>query len=185
MAETFDDADLVRQFNGGDDSAFDRIVERYAGRIAAMANRLLGWPGDVDDVTQDVFVSAYLGLKKFRGDCSLRSWLFTITINKCRSHRYKKILWLRRFSRPPDNACEIPGRSTVGDSINDETFDRVRRAVNALSPKYREVVVLRYLQELPTDEICRILGISSNALQVRLNRARERMRQQLGGLIEE
>jgi RNA polymerase sigma-70 factor (ECF subfamily) len=69
--------------------------------------------------------------------------------------------------------------------MDEETFDRVRRAVNALSPKYREAVVLRYLQELPTDEICRILGISSNALQVRLNRARERLRQQLGKLIEE
>jgi RNA polymerase sigma-70 factor (ECF subfamily) len=185
MAEIAEDAELVEQFRRGDDTAFDRIVQRYAGQIAAMANRLLGWPGDVDDITQDVFVSAYIGLRKFRGDCSLRSWLFVITINKCRSHRYKTILRLKRFSRPPEAEREIPGRAVDSDLTDAETFERVRRAVRILPPKCREVVVLRYLQELPTDEICRILGISTNALQVRLNRARERLRQQLGELIEE
>ena len=183
MAETIDDELLVGQFNRGDESAFDRIVKEHSADITVLANRLLGWPGDVEDVVQDVFLAAYLGLKKFRCECSLKTWLFTITINKCRSYRYKRILRLRLFSqaaakaslRRPDAKLKIP---TGG-----ETFDRVRRAVAALPAKYREPVVLRYLQELPTDEISRIIGISKNALQVRLTRARRRLKQELAELI--
>jgi len=183
MAETIDDELLVGQFNRGDESAFDRIVEQHSGDVAALANRLLGWPGDVEDVVQDVFLAAYLGLKKFRCECSLKTWLFTITINKCRSYRYKRILRLRRFSQAADRAS-LPSTRTAGKTpMDSETFDRVRRAVAALPAKYREPVVLRYLQELTMGEISEIIGISKNALQVRLTRARRRLRQELAELI--
>jgi len=185
MAEVFDDDYLVKQFNRGDDSAFDRIVEKYSGDVAALANRLLGWPGDVEDITQEIFVSAFVGLRKFRGDCSLKTWLFTITANKCRSHRYKRMLRQRRFSQGVEESSMPASRAADYRAMDNETSDRVRRVVKSLPTKCREAIVLRYLQELPTGEICRILGISANALQVRLNRARERLRQQLGGLIEE
>ncbi len=66
MADTIDDEHLVKQFNRGDESAFDRIVERYSSDIAVLANRLLCWSGEVEDVTQDIFLAAFLGLKKFR-----------------------------------------------------------------------------------------------------------------------
>ena len=83
MAEKIDDELLVEQFRRGDESAFERIVERYWRQVAALANRLLGWPGEVEDVTQEIFLAAFLGLKKFRCECSLKSWLFTIAINSC------------------------------------------------------------------------------------------------------
>jgi RNA polymerase sigma-70 factor (ECF subfamily) len=65
-----------------------------------------------------------------------------------------------------------------------ETFSRIRLAVRALPPKYREPLVLTYLQELPNDQICRILGLSENALQVRLHRARKNLQEKLKDLIE-
>jgi len=182
MAEKIDDELLVEQFRRGDKSAFERIVEQYSADVAALANRLLGWPGDVEDITQDIFLAAFLGLKKFRCECSLKSWLFTITINKCRTNRYKRRIRLRRSSQEIDKvsdslACE--GNDMVADE-----FRHVRRAVVALPAKYREPVVLRYLQELGTDEISRILGVSKNTLNVRLSRARERLRNDLAELIE-
>lgn len=183
MAKTLDDELLVRQFNQGDDSAFDRIVEEYSADIAVLANRLLGWPGEVEDIIQDVFLAVFLGLKKFRCECSLKTWLFTITINKCRSHRYKRMLYLRFFSQPADKASVAPAHAADKTPMDDETFDKVRLAVQALPAKYREPVVLRYLQELSTDETARILSISKNVLQVRLSRARERLRQDLAELI--
>ncbi len=85
MARTSDDRLLVEQFKQGDIAAFERIVSEFSADIAVLANRLLGWPGEVEDVVQDVFLAAFMGLKKFRGDCSLKSWLFTITINSKRS----------------------------------------------------------------------------------------------------
>jgi RNA polymerase sigma-70 factor (ECF subfamily) len=182
MAEKIDDELLVEQFRRGDKSAFEIIVEQYSVDVAALANRLLGWPGDVEDVTQDVFLAAFLGLKKFRCECSLKSWLFTITINKCRSCRYKRWLRLRRFSQKINkislsSACE-------GNEMDTDEFRQVRRAVVALPAKYREPVVLRYLQEIDMDEISRILCISKNTLNVRLSRARKRLREDLLELME-
>jgi len=183
MAETIEDELLVEKFSRGDESAFDRIVERYSTDVGVLANRLLGWPGEAEDVSQEVFLAAYLGLRRFRGQCSLRSWLFTITINKCRSHRRRKLLRLRTFSRATQKIT--PSMQTSGSNPMDvETFNRVRRAVAALPAKYREPVVLKYLEGLGADEMARILGISRNALHVRLSRARERLRQELTELIE-
>jgi RNA polymerase sigma-70 factor (ECF subfamily) len=185
MAETIDDEHLVEQFNRGDESAFDRIVEQYSSDIAALANRLLGWSGEVEDVTQDIFLAAFLGLKKFRCESSIKTWLFTITVNKCRSYRYKRMLQRRRIKQAADIAVSTSAGTTNGKPMETETFERIRRAVEALPAKYREPVVLRYLQELPTDQISRILGISKNALQVRLNRARARLRENLAELMKE
>ena len=158
MAEKIDDELLVEQFRRGDKSAFERIVKQYSADVAALANRLLGWPGDVEDVTQEIFLAAFVGLKKFRCDCSLKSWLFTITINKCRTRRYKRQFRLQRFSQAVDkvslsSACKE-------NNMDADEFMHVRQAVAALPPKYREPVVLRYLHEIDTDEISRILGIS-------------------------
>jgi len=185
MADTIDDERLVKQFNRGDESAFDRIVERYSSDIAALANRLLGWSGEVEDVTQDIFLAAFLGLKKFRCECSLKTWLFTITVNKCRSYRYKRILHRRRILQAVDKALLASAGTGDKTPMDSETFERVRRAIQVLPAKYREPIVLRYLQELGTDEISRILGVSKNTMQVRLNRARARLREDLAELTKE
>ena len=79
MTKTLDYELLVEKFSRGDETAFDRIVEVYSADIAVLANRLLGWPGDVEDIVQEVLLAAFLGLKKFRCECSLKTWLFTIT----------------------------------------------------------------------------------------------------------
>jgi RNA polymerase sigma-70 factor (ECF subfamily) len=176
MAEMIDDELLVEQFRRGDESAFERIVERYSAKVAALANRLLGWPGDVEDVTQEVFLAVFLGLKKFRCECSLKSWLFTITINKCRSFRHK---WKLR------NLQAIPTAYETGFlSMDAEDFQRVRLAVAGLPARYREPVVLKYLQEFDSDEISRILGVSKSTLHVRLSRARKRLESDLAELRE-
>lgn len=182
MAEKIDDELLVEQFRRGDESAFGRIVKQYSADVAALANRLLGWPGDVEDVTQDIFLAAFIGLKKFRCDCSIKSWLFTITINKCRTNRYKRWFRLRRFLQEID---KVPIPSVGAEKLmNADEFEQVRCAVAALPARYREPVVLRYLQELDTEEISRILGISKNTLNVRLSRARKLLRDDLAALIE-
>jgi RNA polymerase sigma-70 factor (ECF subfamily) len=182
MAEKIDDELLVEQFRRGDESAFERIVKQYSADVAALANRLLGWPGDVEDVTQDIFLAAFLGLKKFRCECSLKSWLFTITISKCRTNRYKRWLRLRRFSKEIDKVS--PSSISEEKDMGADEFRYVRRAVAALPAKYREPVVLRYLQEIGTDEISRILGITKNTLNVRLSRARKSLKEDLTGIIE-
>ncbi len=185
MAKVTEELALVERFRRGDDSAFEAIVEQHAAEVAALANRLLGWPGGVDDVVQDVFVAALVGLKKFRGESSLRTWLFTITVNESRRYRFRRLRRLRLMTM--EDAATVEGRDRGGDrqAMDQETFARVRRAVQVLPRKYREIVVLRYLQGLEGSEICALLRISANVMQVRLNRARKRLREQLGDLLEE
>ena len=183
MAKVTEEQTLVEQFRRGDDSAFDRIVERHSAEVAALANRLLGWPGDVDDVVQDVFVAAFVNLKRFRGECRLRTWLFTITVNKCRSRRLRRRLRVRPVSdleavAGHDEAAERP-------AMDEETFARIRGAVQALPQKYREVVVLRYLEGLEPGEVSELLRLRVNVVQVRLNRARKRLKESLDNLLEE
>jgi RNA polymerase sigma-70 factor (ECF subfamily) len=184
MAEMIDDELLVEQFRRGDESAFERIVEQYSAEVAALANRLLGWPGEVEDVTQEIFLAAFMGLKKFRCECSLKSWLFTITINKCRSHRHR---WkLRRLPQTKSHEnLPTATHDTNISSMDTDDFNRVRRAVAVLPATYREPIVLKYLQELDADEICRILSISKNTLHVRLSRARKLLEPELAKLIEQ
>ena len=185
MAKVTEELALVERFRRGDDSAFGAIVEQHAAEVAALANRLLGWPGDVDDVVQEVFIAALVGLKKFRGESSLRTWLFTITVNKCRSFRFRRLRHLRSVTLEEAAALESRDRSGEKAALDQETLARVRRAVQVLPQKYREIVVLRYLQGLEVSEIRELLGITNNVMQVRLNRARKRLREQLGDLLEE
>jgi RNA polymerase sigma-70 factor (ECF subfamily) len=93
------------------------------------------------------------------------------------------MLYLRFFSRASVKESAVLNPTADNVLMNDETFDKVRLVVQALPLKYREPVVLRYLQELSMDETAEILSISKNALQVRLSRARERLRQDLTELI--
>ncbi|MHC4131299.1 MAG: RNA polymerase sigma factor [Planctomycetota bacterium] len=180
-----DEKSLIEQFKDGNTDVFDKIIDYYAPDLAALANRLLGWPGDIDDLLQDVFLAAFVGLKKFRCQCTLRTWLFTITINKCRTHRLKKKLLFKTISTKKHNAR--PRQTDHADkySIDKETFERVRRAVNVLPARYREPIVLKYLQQLPTDQIKDILSIDTNTLNVRLSRARKKLKNELNGLIED
>ncbi|MHC5060678.1 MAG: RNA polymerase sigma factor [Planctomycetota bacterium] len=176
---------LVKRFKAGDALAFDQIVEQYSTDVATLANRLSGWRGDVQDIVQDVFLAAFVALKRFRSDSSLRTWLFTITTNKCRTHRYRQMLRLKFFSRveASTGAGTVPGADK--EVMDDEKSSRIRRAVMALPDKYREPVVLRYLQELSTKEICRVLDISESNLHTRLSRAREKLKENLAELIVE
>lgn len=179
-SDNADDARLVEQFKCGDGSAFDRIVSEHAADVQALAGRLLGWDGDVEDVVQEVFLAAFVGLKRFKGASSLRTWLYSITINKCRSHRHRRRVRLRVFSGPNKDEAD----SAASESMTKDDFDRVRAAVRSLPVKYREVVVLKYLQELSTEKIREILGVSDNVVYVRLNRARAMLKDKLSNLMD-
>ncbi len=158
----------------GAEAAFEDMVAAHQEDVTQLAYRLLGWSGEVDDVVQEVFLAAYLHRSRFRGDCSPRTWLFTITLNTCRSFQRRQAL-RRRLSVRLE--AELPPEPASPPGHQDEHLDRIRRALLRLPPKYREPVVLRYLQEMEIEQISDILKISANAVHVRLNRARARLRE--------
>jgi len=178
------DRELLGRVASKDPPAFAEIVSLYRDRVARLAYRLLGWDEQVEDVVQDVFLAAFRNLKGFRGQGSLWSWLAAITVNRCRSLRRRRLLRLKFLSRLRRQASSATPGPT--DSTTDrETLSEVRSAVRALPARLREVTVLRYLEEMPIDEIARVVRISRNAVDGRLHRARARLRERLAGLIEE
>lgn len=166
------------------DVILESLISRYSADVSRLANRLLGWPGDVDDVVQDVFLAAYTGLEKFRGDSDMKTWLFSITINKCRNTRYKKMLSIKFLEKFSEKFRNLTVSSASEKPIRDEICESVRKAVSNLPVKYREAVVLKYLQEMKTGEIIQVLGITENTLNVRLSRAKKILNRKLSGLAE-
>jgi len=175
------DTGLIARAVVGDRTALGELVAAHQQRIARLVQRLLGWPADVDDVVQDVFIDAIRNLKRFDGRSSLATWLVRIAINRCRSHQRKR--WLRWgfMRRMNADAAEIatcgPGDSPTDAVTSRETVERVHKAIRQLNSRDREIIVLRYLEEVPVEEIAQSLGLSRGAVDVRLSRARTRLEQ--------
>ncbi|MDB5289009.1 MAG: polymerase sigma-70 factor [Phycisphaerales bacterium] len=173
------DTTLAQRLALGEAEAFEQLVALYQPRVSRLAFRLLGWNGDVEDVVQDVFVAALSKGKTFRGDASLWTWLTAVTLNLCRS-RLRRAALIRRLTggllRPENREASAADAGLV----EDETSGRVRSAVAALPPRDREVIVLYYLEERPVAEISELIGITTNTVDVRLHRARRKLKDLLG-----
>jgi RNA polymerase sigma-70 factor (ECF subfamily) len=165
----------------GDAARFETFVARHEPRVRRLAHRLLGWRGgdDVDDVVQDVFLAALEHLHRFRGDASIETWLTSVALNRCRTHRRRQLLRLRWFGNRGNHAAAAVGEAADRRAVADETSARVRGAVQALGAKDREVIVLFYLEEMPVARIAELLSISRGAVDVRLHRARRRLKEKL------
>ena len=182
-AERHDDRELLARFRAGQTAAFDEIVEAHQQRIVRLVFRLLGSPDEVQDVVQEVFLSVLQNLKRFRGESKLSTWLTRIAVNKCRSHHRRRLLRLRTLFYLTKTLTVTSEQGGVTESA--EIHDELRRAVRRLSPRYREPIVLRYFEELSVREIGEVLGISANSVEVRLTRARRKLREILSTRLGE
>ena len=183
-----DDETVIERFIRGERGAFEQVVAAHGQRIARLAHRLLGWPDDVEDVVQDVFLAAWQNRKKLRGKRGTRSldaWLKVMTINHCHTHRRRRLTrWLRRKRFQADHR-PAPAPPVDTQALAGEDTAAVRAAVRRLPPRDREVLVLHYLQQTPIAEVGDLLGLSRNAVEVRLHRARKRLRAQLNGFLKD
>jgi RNA polymerase sigma-70 factor (ECF subfamily) len=168
-----DDETLVDRFLAGDRSAFAAMVDRHQAAMLRLAYRLLGWSDEAQEVVQEVFLSALKSMGRFDRRAGLATWLTVITVNKCRTHRRKR--WLRlRLARTVTQQI-VPVESKATDPGEVELAARVREAVARLPMADREVIVLRYLEEMPIERVASVLNLSSNAVHARLHRARRRL----------
>ena len=184
---------LVDRFKQGDPSAFDEMVSRYWDRIYAMVNQLLRNSQDAEEVTQDAFIRAHRGLTNFRGDSAFSTWLYQIATNLARNRYW---YWWRRkrdhtvsFDQPvsADNETTlaelIPAEQETPEdaTVTQEFVNRVAECMETLNEKHREILILRNVQNLSYEEIAEILGISVGTVKSRIARARESLREKLGG----
>ncbi|MEP6730020.1 MAG: RNA polymerase sigma factor [bacterium] len=167
-ADELTDLDLITRWKGGDQRAATLLVERHAGAVARFASSV-GAKGDVQDVVQDTFVRAFGSLDSFRGDSSLRTWLFTIA--------RRLLLDLRRSERRRGEQVEVQENdaSTEYDSLDsvvaEETRKRMHAAVARLSKTQREVFLLRVNEGLSYKEIADVAGTTEGAARVHYHNA--------------
>ena len=185
-----EDADLVATARAGDAAAFRRIVLKYQRPIYGLALRMMGSPAEAEDLAQEVFVKAYHGLAGFRGEARLRSWLFTIATNHClnalkaRGRRREVPLEPPAGTGDPPDGPTGPvvanGRPTPEeDLVRGELRERVRAALDTLTPDHKAVLVLRDIQGLAYEEIAKVLAIELGTVRSRLHRARMELRGRL------
>jgi len=146
--------EFVNRFLAGDRAAFARLAALHEARIGRLAWRLLGWRGEVEDVVQEVFVKCLENLPRFRGESSFATWLTTLTINECRRRRRRLGYWLNFFRASPQP--EGPHSPADALALLGERSLRVQAAIRALPAGYREVIVLRYLEEMEVVRLGRV-----------------------------
>ena len=158
--------------------AIELIMDTYGNDVKKFIYCYLKNEADTDDVTQEVFVTVYFKLNTFKGNSSLKNWIYSIAANKCKDY-------LRKNSLRPSKLIERITKQSVTQIDNDvskqyeENLDKkeVFKKVMALPIKYREVVILYYFKELSIKEISYILKEKETTLQSRLLRARKGLKE--------
>jgi RNA polymerase sigma-70 factor (ECF subfamily) len=180
------DAALVERLRGNDPQAFEVLVRQYGGRMLATARRFVGSDEDARDVTQEAFLAAFRAIDGFAGTARLSTWLHRIVINtalmKLRSRRRRREEsiedLLPRFDEDGHWAEPVAPWETSTDALveREQTRTMVRKAIERLPANYRSVLLLRDIEELDTEETASLLGLTPNAVKIRLHRARQALR---------
>jgi RNA polymerase sigma-70 factor, ECF subfamily len=168
----------------GDRDAFDRLVAQFHEPIRRLVFRLLTWRDGGEDVVQEVFLSAWAAWPRVRNQENPELWLKRIVVNKCRSRLRREAVRARWFGWLFASRLPEPQLMMEDALAAQERASRVREAIGSLRPRYREVAVLHYLEQMDVGEIADIVGARRNTVEVRLHRARRQLEQLLADLME-
>ena len=184
------DPDLLLRLRSGDEQAFVTLVERYHEPMLRLAVSFVPSRAVAEEVVQDTWLAVVRGLDGFEGRSSLRTWVFRILVNQARTtgtreHRSVPVadpepaVDTSRFdasgswSDPPERWIEAAeGRIDAG-----KLADRIRARIDELPARQRQVVILRDIEEMSSEEVCAVLAISEANQRVLLHRGRSRLRQ--------
>ena len=183
---------LVTALCQGADDAYEILLQRYQQPVYNLVYRLMNDPSDASDIVQEVFLKVFKNIGSFRGNSSLKTWVYRIAVNEAYNHRR----WFSRHQRREVALGPEEGLRTYADSLADnsrtpfdqaadhETFALVEAALEKLNPKFRAVVVLRDIEGLSYEEIAAVLDVSIGTVKSRILRGREALRKILEGRLE-
>ena len=180
------DEDLLALARRGEEDAFDDFVRRHTATVHRWMIRAVG-AEDADDMTQEVFVNAYRGLARFRGDAPPRAWLAAIADNAVKN-RYRSRSRFRRVFAGSADAESVrepaaPGAGPEGDARSGESRRVVAEALKLLPPDFRMPVVLRDIEEWSYEEIAASLALPIGTVKSRIARGRGQLREILTPLL--
>ncbi|MBU4511407.1 sigma-70 family RNA polymerase sigma factor [bacterium] len=178
-----DDLKIIESCLLGNPQMFSRLIDNYKNMVYNLAYRVSNNPHEAEDISQEAFLRAYQSLARFNSSYKFSTWLYQITLNIIRDKFKKKELNPASLDAPveTDNSEFYP---QPADSTNNpeqimaqkEDAQAIQQAIYSLPLKYREVIVLRHLQDLSYIEISNILKLPSGTVKIRLYRAREQLR---------
>lgn len=181
----FEDECLVDSLRRGMDEAYETLIERFQQPVYNLVYRLLDDPSEAADVVQEVFIKVFRNIGAFRGNSSLKTWIYRIAYNEAWNHRR----WFSRHKRQEvgfeheeegarcfRDVLPDPARSAF-DLVSDvETHALIEDALGELNPVFRAAVVLRDIEDLSYEEIAEVLGVSLGTVKSRILRGREALR---------
>jgi RNA polymerase sigma-70 factor, ECF subfamily len=180
--ERVTDEELVLLARQGDPDAFDQLVVRHQSAVFRAALAALRVREDAEEVAQDTFIRAWNALGRFRGDSSFRTWLLRIAWNRAISKRRGIAGWLRRAMPITDMAEPAAPAGQHASVSNAELQAHAVRAIQALSPKLRDALLLVQSGEYQYEEIARMLGVPAGTVKWRVSEARRKVRGTLAAL---
>jgi len=178
-----DEGVLLAGLRAGDNAAYEQLVRNFGGRMLAVARRILRNDEDARDAVQTAYLSAFRSLGAFEGSCRLSTWLHRIVVNAAlmklrsrRRHREESIeSLLPTFLDDGHHAQQFSRDDLPADSLleQEETRAVVRTCIAQLPEHHRAIVMMRDTEDLSTAEVASLLGITPNAVKIRLHRARQ------------
>jgi RNA polymerase sigma-70 factor (ECF subfamily) len=187
IATPTDEAALLIALRRGDAAAFEVMVRQCGGRMLATARRMLGDESDAADAVQEAFLAAFKSIDRFEGGSLLSTWLHRITVNaalmklRTRRRRDERSIedMLPSFFDDGHRGNVRPGWQPPADELAErsETRAMVRRLIAELPEDHRNVLLLRDIEELSTEDAATVLGIKPGAVKTRLHRARMALRE--------
>lgn len=180
---------LLKMSKDGDRQAFAELVELYKDKINSLAYRMLGNLQDAEDIAQETFMRVYANLHRYDEQYKISTWIYRIANNLCIDKIRKRKVRSNQFSLD----AEITGTDGLDlyDTIHDtsplpdqqviqyELQDKVKEAMLSLAPKYRTIMILKYLEDLSLLEISEIVGLPVATVKTRVHRGREALRKKL------
>ncbi len=193
-----DDAAILAELKSGSQEAYAWLVDRFHQPVYSLVYRILNDPADAADTTQEVFLKAFRGMRKFNGGSSLKTWLYRIAIHEASNQRR---WWFRHKSREtsmePRSGAALGERAALKETLvdsSDSPFQRleheevrrlVERELRQVPEPFRTTVVLREIEELSYEEIAEVLEISPGTVKSRLMRGREALKKRLTAHLED
>jgi RNA polymerase sigma-70 factor (ECF subfamily) len=176
------DLELIERHRVGDPAAFDEIFHQYEQMVFNVALRMSGDREDAADLSQEIFLRVYRHIGRFRGRSSLKTWIYRVALNCCRSRLSRRRLPVLSTPDLANNALARirdrragPERVAIGRDRARQLFE----ALQTLPRVYREAVVLRDVEELAYNEISAVLGVRLGTVRSRIARGRDRLRRAL------
>jgi RNA polymerase sigma-70 factor (ECF subfamily) len=188
-----EDLRLVDALRGGSERAYEELITRFQQPVYTLALRLLNDPSEASDVVQEVFLKVFRNIGNFRGQSTLKTWIYRITVNEAHNarrwffrHRRREVE-LDRLPEESRNLKEVipdGSRSPFDMAVDLEQHGMIEAALLRVNPIFREAVVLRDITDLSYEEIAEVLGVSLGTVKSRILRGREALREELAGSLK-